>query len=278
MLAPVSLAEGEKLKVVATTSIVADIVHQVGGDEIDLIPLLPVGSDPHSFQATPRDLANVAEAHVVFANGMGLEEFLAEILENAGGEAALVQVSQGVEARRIEKKEEGEHDHDSDVDPHTWMSPVNVITFVRNIEQALSALDPANAAAYRANAGHYIRQLEELDAWVKTQIETIPPEKRKLVTDHAVFGYYAERYGLEQVGAVIPATTTAAEPSAKELTELEDAIKAYGVEAVFVGNTVNPALSKQVAEDTGTRLLTLYTGSLGAEGSGVESYLDYITV
>jgi ABC-type Zn uptake system ZnuABC Zn-binding protein ZnuA len=280
-LAPVSLGAGEKLKVVATTNIVADIVRQVGGDMIDLTPLLPAGSDPHSFQVTPRDLANVAETQLVFANGMGLEAFLDEVLKNAGGEAALVQVSQGVEARGMETKEEHkeeaeEHAYNSDVDPHTWTSPANVVIFVNNIEQALSALDPANAATYRANAENYRHQLAELDVWVKTQIETIPAENRKLVTDHAVFGYYADRYGLEQIGSVIPAITTAAEPSAKELADLENAIGEYKVKAVFVGNTVNPALSEQVAQDTGTRLLTLYTGSLGPAGSGVESYLDYI--
>ena len=208
-------------------------------------------------------------------------EFLDEVLKNAGGEAALVHVSQGVKARGMETEEAHEENgeeqpHNSNVDPHTWTSPANVVVFVQNIEQALSALDPANAAAYRANAESYEHQLAELDAWVKTQIETIPADNRKLVTDHAVFGYYADRYSLEQVGAVIPAPTTAAEPSAKELANLENAIREYEVKAVFVGNTVNPALSEQVAEDTGTRLLTLYTGSLGPEGSGVESYLDYI--
>jgi ABC-type Zn uptake system ZnuABC Zn-binding protein ZnuA len=304
---PGDLAEGEKLQVIATTSIVADIVRQVGGELIDLNLLLPIGTDPHTFQPTPRDLAGVADADVIFANGMGLEEFLAEMIANAGGEAATVHVSHGIAARQFEagdahahegeepeheaeehhqhegeeheheaEDHEGEHHHHEGADPHTWTTPANAIVFVLNIEQALSALDPANAPSYAANAEAYAAELAELDGWVKTQIETIPAENRGLVTDHTAFGYYADRYGLEQVGAVIPSFSTAAEPSAKELAELEDAIRAYGVKAIFVGSTVNPALSERVAQDTGVRLLTLYTGSLGPAGSGVESYIDYI--
>ncbi len=320
-LAPVDLAAGEKLQVIATTSIVADIVRQVGGELIDLTLLLPIGADPHTFQPTPRDLASVADADVIFANGMGLEEFLDKMIANAGGEAATVHVSHGIAARQFEagdahahegeehehqteehahegeepehgaeehhqhegeehehgaEDHEGEHHHHEGADPHTWTTPANAIVFVHNIEQALSALDPANAPSYAANAAAYATELEELDGWVKTKIETIPAENRKLVTDHTAFGYYADRYGLEQVGAVIPSFSTAAEPSAKELAELEDAIREYGVKAIFVGNTVNPALSERVAQDTGVRLLTLYTGSLGPAGSGVESYIDYI--
>jgi ABC-type Zn uptake system ZnuABC Zn-binding protein ZnuA len=302
-LTSVPLADGEKLKVVATTSIVADIVRQVGGDMIDLTLLLPIGTDPHTFQPAPQDLVGVADAHLVVANGMGLEEFLDEMIENAGGEVAVVHVSHGIETRAFGEEEahehEGEdHEHEGDApedddeahehereethhhhegaDPHTWTTPANAVHFVHNIEHALGSLDPANSEAYEINAEAYEAELEELDEWVKGQIATIPAENRELVTDHTVFGYYADRYGLEQIGAVIPSTSTAAEPSAKELADLEDAIRAYEVKAMFVGNSVNPSLSKQVAEDTGTKLLTLYTGSLGTEGSGVETYVDYI--
>jgi manganese/iron transport system substrate-binding protein len=277
-LTAVPLAESEKLKVIATTSIVADVVKNIGGDKIDLTTLLPVGTDPHGFDPAPADLAAVADAHVVFANGMGLEDFLDEMIKNAGGEAAVVQVSQGVEPRQLgtgQEQEEEEHHHEG-ADPHTWTSPANAIVFVHNIEHALSALDPANAESYAANAEAYETELEALDAWVKTQIDTIPLENRELVTDHAAFGYYADRYGLEQVGAVIPSFSSAAEPSAKDLAELEAAITEYEVKAIFVGTSVNPSLSERVANDTGVKLVTLYTGSLGTEGSGAETYLDYI--
>lgn len=282
---PAVLLNGQKLNVIATTSIVADVVHNVGGDKINLTTLLPLGADPHSFEPTPADLARVSGVHVIFANGLGLEEFLAEMIENAGGKAPVVEVSDGLTARRFaegDEHEEGEehegteenHHHEGG-DPHTWTSPANVEVFVRNIEQALSALDPANAAAYKANAQAYIAQLDELDGWVKAEIETIPAENRKLVTDHTAFGYYADRYGLEQVGAIIPSFTTVAEPSARELAQLQDVIGQYKIKAVFVAETVNPELAERLARDTGVALVTLYGGSLGGPGSGAETYLAY---
>ncbi|MEW5959307.1 MAG: zinc ABC transporter substrate-binding protein [Chloroflexota bacterium] len=284
-LAPIDLADGQKLKVVATTSIVADLVKNVGGDLIELQVLLPIGTDPHSFEPTPGDLATIAEAHLIFANGMGLEEFLNEMLKNAGGGAALVEVSNGIEPRQMsqaeaqahEAEEEEEHaDEHEGADPHTWTTPNNALIFVHNIEHALSALDPANAKTYADHATTYEAELEQLDAWVKTQIQTIPAENRELVTDHTIFGYYADRYGLTQIGAIIPSFSTTAEQSAQELAGLEEIIKQQGVKAVFVGNTVNPGLEQRVAEDTGTKLVQLYSDSLGPEGSGVETYVDYI--
>jgi ABC-type Zn uptake system ZnuABC Zn-binding protein ZnuA len=291
-LAALDLAADQKLNVVATTTILGDIVEQVGGEMIDLTVLLPLGADPHTFQPTPRDLATVADAHAVFVIGMGLETFLSDMLEQAGGTAAIIYASEGVEPREllaheveqerhIDNEQPGEsavsdaHEHLA-VDPHVWTSPANVMIFVDNIERAFSSLDPANAAGYQANAKTYKSQLEALDSWIATQIDTIPPQNRKLVTDHVTFGYYADRYGLEQVGAVIPSFSTNAAPSAQELAQLESAVRDQKIKAVFVGNTVNPALAEQLAVDTGIRLLTLYTGSLGPAGSGVESYLDYM--
>ena len=285
-LEPVSLGKDERLQVVVTTSIVADIVGQIGDNIIDLTILLPAGVDPHTFEATPRDVATIADAHVVIANGAGLEAFLEELLENAGGNTPVVHASYGITFREmdtshhepeteVQEHETEAHLHEG-IDPHTWTTPANVIIFVRNVVSALSALDPANAETYEANAQAYTTQLEEIDDWIQEMIERIPEENRKLVTDHTVFGYYTDRYGLEQVGAVIPAISTAAQPSARELAALEKAIKEYEIKAIFVGNTVNPSLSEQVANDSGTQLVMLYTGSLGTEGSGVESYLDYL--
>ena len=156
------------------------------------------------------------------------------------------------------------------------MTPYNALVYVYNIETALSALDPAHAETYQANAEAYEAQLEALDRWVFTQIETIPSEKREMVTDHDAFGYYADRYGLKIVGAVIPSYSTAAEPSAQEMAKLQEAIAEYGAPAIFVGVSVNPNLAEQVTADTGTQLVPLYTGSLGPAGSGAETYVDYI--
>lgn len=299
-LESVSLGPGEKLQVVATTNIVAHIVSQVGGDDINLTGLLPIGADPHTYVAKPQDVAAVTDAHIIFANGADLEaDFLPELTQDV--EAPIVYLSHGIEFRQLgeaqENEDEGEgheyegasgdkgeeqeheaegHHHHEGVDPHTWTTPANVLVFVHNVEHALGALDPANAGSYAANAEGYEAELEVLDEWVKAQIGTIPIENRELITDHTVFGYYADRYGLEQIGAVNLSFSTAAEPSARELAALEDAIREYDVKAVFVGTTVNPSLAGQVAEDTGTQMVTLYTGSLGPEGSGIETYVAYI--
>jgi ABC-type Zn uptake system ZnuABC Zn-binding protein ZnuA len=284
-LKPLGLGAGERLEAVATTNIVADIVSQVGGDAIVLTPLLPIGADPHTYVPKPQDLTALARVDVVFANGADLEApFLPQLLRNT--DAPVVYLSQGLDFRapgegeehghEDEAEAEGEHSHSEGVDPHTWTSPANALVFVHNVERALSALDPANAETFRANAEAYEARLQALDEWVRTQVETIPSEKRELVTDHAIFGYYADRYGLEQIGAIIPGFITGAEPSARELAQLEDAIRKYDVRAIFVGTTVNPSLAEQVAEDTGTQVVTLYTGSLGPEGSEVDSYIEYI--
>ncbi len=275
-------ARGDKLRVVATTTIVGDVVAQVGGDAIALTVMLPVGADPHVFDPSPQDMAKVADADVIFVNGAGLEAFLERLLENAGGDADVIHVSEGlafIEAEHHEDEErdaeENDHAHEG-VDPHTWTDPNNVLRWVDNIEAALVLHDPAHAADYRANADAYRAQLRELDAWVRGQVAAIPAENRKLVTDHETFAYFAQRYGFEQVGAVVPGYSTAAQPSARDLAALEDRIRAYGVKAVFVGSTVNPALAQRVAEDTGVKLMFLYTGSLTAPGGEADSYLSYV--
>jgi manganese/iron transport system substrate-binding protein len=279
-LRPASLGQGEKLKVVATTNIVAYIASRVAGDAVEVTELLPVGADPHTYIATPRDVAAVTDADVIFANGANLEaDFLPELVQDA--RAPVIQVSDGIQFRQSgagheQQHEDLDHEAEESIDPHTWTTPANVITFVNNVEQALKALDPANADTYQTNAEAFVADLEALDSWAKAQIQTIPDENRAFVTDHASFGYYADRYGLKQIGAVIPAFSTAAEPSAQELATLEAAIREYAAKAVFVGTTVNPALARQVAEDTGTQMVTLYTGSMGPKGSGVETYVAYV--
>ena len=280
-LAPISLDAGERLGVIATTNIVGDVVQQVGGDQIELITLMGTGIDPHSYVATPSDSAAIHDAHVVFASGAGLESNLAQTFENAGGDAIRVYLSDGLQHRLTEGglEEEGDgHDHEheeGEVDPHVWFDVRNVIQWVETIEQVLSTLDPANAATYQANAAGYVRELEELDAWVVEQVAAIPQANRKLVTNHPSFGYLADRYGLEQVGAVYPVSPSA-EPSARDIALLEDAIREYGVPAVFAESTVNPKLAQQVADDTGVKLVALYSGSLGEPGSGAETYIKLI--
>jgi ABC-type Zn uptake system ZnuABC Zn-binding protein ZnuA len=269
-------AADQKYKVVATTSIIGDVVSQVGDDLIALSVLLPVGTDPHSFDPTPQDIAKVAEADLIFANGAGLEEFLDNLVESAGAEDKVIYLSDGID---FLKADGDDHDHENEnagVDPHTWTDPNNVMVWIRNIEEALSELDPQNAASYDANAGKYQAELEALDVWIRDQVELVPAENRKLVTDHKFFAYFADRYGFEQVGALIPAYSTLAEPTAQELSKIEDAIRQLDVKAIFVGNSVNPALAERVSEDTGTALISIYTGSLSEPGDQADTYLEYM--
>ena len=266
----------DKLRVVATTTIVGDVVRNIGGDAIQLEVLLPPGSDPHSFDPTPQDVAKIAKASLIFANGAGLEAFLEPLLKNAGSQAQVVYVSDGVQLIRFQSNLPGEESGPGGGDPHTWFDPQNVKVWVQNIEKALSAQDPKDAQTYAANARRYIQQLDALDSWIQTQVDQIPSDQRKLVTDHEAFTYFAARYGFQQVGAIVPGYSTLAQPSAQELAALEDAIRKLGVKAVFVGETVSPNLAKQVAQDSGVKLVYLYTGALSDSKGPASTYLDFM--
>jgi ABC-type Zn uptake system ZnuABC Zn-binding protein ZnuA len=277
-LKAVTLAPGEKLRVVATTNIVGDVVANVGGDRIDLTVLMGVGVDPHTYLPTPSATVAVYEAHLVLANGAGLEANLEAMLHNAGGDALEIHLADGVPLRPLAERPqesapgEAGHGH-GEGDPHVWFSVPNVICWVETIEQALSALDPAHAEVCGQNAHAYREELKALDDWIQEQVALIPEANRKLVTNHPAFGYLADRYGLEQVGTVYP-VSPAAEPSARDLAALQDTIRAYGLPAVFTESTVNPSLARQVTRDTGVQLVPLYSGSLGGPGSGAETYLE----
>lgn len=270
-----SVGSDDGLKVVASTTIVGDVVNQVGGDLIDLTVLYPPGTDPHTFEPRPRDIAAISDADVVVIHGLELEETLESTLD-ANVNGLLLHAADGVETIALESGEHAdEHAHEGS-DPHTWTDPNNVIVWTRNIASALSEADPVNAAIYQSNAEAYINELRELDAWIRAQVESIPPEKRKLVTDHASFGYFADEYGFDQVGLVVASLSTNAAPSAKELAELTDAIREHKVPAIFVGTTVNPTLSEQVAGDTGAQIVFVYTGSLSEPGGKADSYLAFM--
>jgi manganese/iron transport system substrate-binding protein len=269
------------LSVVATTTIVGDVVSRIGGDLISLTVLLPVGTDPHSFDPTPKDVAMVSEADVVFVNGGGLEAFLDNLIESAGVEDVVVPVSEGVEFLTTG----GEHDHGEDdapenehraFDPHTWTDPSNVIIWVGNIRDKLVEMDPSNAATYQGNSEGYLAELQSLDTWIRDQVAEIPESERKFLADHGLFEYYAFAYGFEQVGTLIPGYTTLAEPSAQELAGIEDAIKTHGVKVILVGNTANPSLAERVSGDTGTRIVQVYTGSLSEPDGEAGTYLSYM--
>lgn len=284
------LTTSDRLKIIATTSIVGDVVMQIGGDVIDLDVLLPIENDPHSFQPTPKDIAKVAKADLIFANGAGLEGFLDTVMQNAGGNAVIIYVSDGIPLRHFEDESDDNHEASSatpetnlvheedhlDGDPHVWTDPNNVKIWVDNISAALTKYDPAHADIFLQNSNQYQEKLDELDDWIKETVVQVPNENRKLITDHQMLGYFADRYGFSQAGSIIPGYSTMSEPSAQELAKLEDHIKRLGVKAIFVGNSVNPALAERVAEDTGTKLVYFYTGSLSDASGPASTYLDYV--
>lgn len=266
----------KKLKLVASTSIVGDVVRQVAVESAELVILIPTGSDPHTFEPRPQDVAALSEADIVFINGLHLEEALDPVLEN-NVRGRLVAVSDGIQALpfNAEVESQGEAGRAAG-DPHTWMDPNNVIIWVQNIAAALAQIDPQNSAAYQRNAEAYTAELKALDDWIRQQVAQIPQEQRKLVSDHATFGYFAKAYGFEQVGLVVPALSTNAAPSAQDLASLENNIRNQGVKAIFVDHAINPALSQQVAADTGAQVVFVYTGSLGEPGSQAASYLGFM--
>ncbi len=269
---PAPAPESDRIPVVATTSILADVVSRVGGDRVDVTSLVPPGANEHEYQPSPRDIAAVTDAALVFEVGLGLEEFMETIILNAGTQIEPVTVSDGITTMEFS----GGGDEHFTADPHVWMDPANVVIWTRNIAAALSASDPDHQDIYSANSAAYITELEALDTWIAQQTGTIPQENRQIVTDHMLFGYFAEKYGFTVVGAIIPSFSSGAEPSARELAELEDSIRQFDVKVILVGNTVNPSLAARIADDTGIRLVQFYTGSLSEADGPAATYLDYM--
>ena len=262
------------MKVITTTSLIGDVVSNVGGEKISVDVLLPLGTDPHSFSPTPKDAAKLADARLVFANGAGLEEFLKPLMDNVGGSSKVVEVSEGINYRTM--VDEDSNSGKQVIDPHTWMDPNNVIIWVDNIIRALSEQDPDNAAYYQENGQTYQAKLRELDAWIRSEVSVVPKKDRKLVTDHTVFGYFSDEYGFFQVGAIIPGFSSLAEPSAKDIMMLQDAIQAMGVKAIFINVGANENLAQRISEDTRIQLVPLFMHSLSAHGGDAGNYLDFI--
>lgn len=249
------------LSLLATTSILGDVVRQVAGELVDLTVLLPPDTDPHTFQPTPQEIALLSRADLVFVCGAGLEEALAPFLSQA---RRVVDLSQGIELRTSP---------DGRVDPHVWLSPPNVAIWVEEIAAALAELDPAHAEEYHARAQAYRRELALLDSWIEEQVRKIPEGRRVLVVDHLAFGYFADRYGFRQL-AILPGFSTLAEPSARELAQLEQEIRRLGVPAIFISHTTASPLVEQVARDTGVRVVRLYVGALSGPDGPAPTYLE----
>jgi zinc/manganese transport system substrate-binding protein len=261
-----SVPSAPRLKVVATTTQVTALAQVVGGDQITLVGMIKANVDPHEYEVTPDDLRTVANAQVIFKNGVGLEKGLEKVFANSGTQAQVVDASQGVQIRKGDEQE-------PDGDPHIWQSVPNAIIMLHNIRDGLVQADPANAGAYQADAASYEQKLKGLDQYILAQIASIPAADRKLVTNHAALGYYADRYGLTFVGSIIPSMDTSFQPSAKELVDLVNRIKAQHVKAVFTESSVNPALAQQIAQEAGVKVVdgALFGDSLGLPGSGADT-------
>jgi zinc/manganese transport system substrate-binding protein len=245
-----------KLKVVATYSVVGDFVRNVAGDKVELTTLVGGDGDAHTFEPTPQDGVALANADLIFENGVGFENWLDKLYSSSQSKAKRIVVSNGLKLLEADddhekgKKKAGDkhkHDHEEH-DPHVWHDVQNAIKIVQVVRDALVSADAANADKYKANAAAYLQQLKELDKWVVAQVATIPEGNRKLVTNHDTFGYFAHRYGFKLVGAALASfSTEAADPSAAEFGKLVGSIKTAKVPAIFAENVHNPKLMQRLA-------------------------------
>ena len=264
--------KGDRLRVVATTSVMGDVIAQIGGGAIDLTVLIEAGQDPHSYEPGARALTTVAEAHIIFVNGWNLEEGLLNNLENVAEAGQIVPISANITPRELEKIEPNHHHQD----PHVWLDPQHVQQWVNNVEQVLTTLDPANSELYTAKAATYRQELEVL--MLEMDERMVGLNGRHLVTNHDALGYLAARYDLNVIGTVLPGTSTLAEPSAADLADLATKMAEAKTCAIFAETTANMQLAEAAAAELEScpqvKVLSLYTGALGLAGSGAESYIS----
>jgi len=265
-----------RLNVVASTSIIGDVVANIGGDAINLSVLIGVGQDPHSFEPTPATLASVESAQVIFTNGFGLEQNLIDII-NATAKGVIEEVSKGIKPRGAE---ESDHDHGA-FDPHVWFDPTKVLIWVDNIENALVKADPPNQSGYHSRAERYRQSLTELDSYIRSQTSSIPEKDKTLVTDHEVLGYFADEYGFKLIGTILPGVSAAADASTRHMSDLVDLLRKEGVSVIFIGSTAGNGVEKLAETLAGelkneVKIVTLLTGSLSQQGEPGDSYINYM--
>lgn len=264
-------AAGPELRVVATTTVFADLVANVGGERVEVISLIPVGADPHTWEPSTRQARAVAGADVFFYNGLGLEPWAERTIASVGHRDLLsVRLSEGLEpVQGVSFHAHGHGHDDEDGDPHFWLDIANAIHYVKRIEQALSDADPSGATYYRVRAEQYVAELAELDDWFAAQIERIPPERRVLVTYHDAYVYMANRYGLELVGFLV--RNPDREPAPREMAELVQTIQERGVPTIFAEPQVNARFAQALAKEAGVRVGILYTDALTED---VPTYIE----
>jgi zinc/manganese transport system substrate-binding protein len=259
------------VKVVATTTQVADLVRAVGGARVEVVQLLQPNSDPHEYEPRPDDVTALLDAPLVFESGDDLDAWIHDIVSASGGNPRLVALADASVARIAGERSGADS---STYDPHWWHDPRNVAAAIPVIRDALSRANPPAKAAYARNARTYLAKLRRLDAGIAACMRRVPPSQRKLVTDHDAFGYFARRYGIDVIGAVIPSQTTQAQPSAGDVAQLADTIRREQVYAVFPESSANAKLARAIAKETGASAdATLYGDTLGPAGSDGATYL-----
>ena len=260
--------EPGRLRVVATTTQVADLAANVGGDRVRVSSLLKPGIDPHDYEPSPADIDAIAHADLVLENGVGLEAWLADTIDSSAFDGPVIDTSQGVRLRMV----------GGAPDPHIWQDPGNAKRMAANIERGLAAAEPAAAPAFEANLAAYTRQLEALDAEVRRQVDSLA--NRRVVTDHDAFGYYLDRYRLELVGTVIPSFDSSAELSGRDIRELVAKVRATRVRAIFTETTLPARAAETIGREAGVRVVSgddaLYGDSLGPPGSDGDTYLKMV--
>jgi manganese/iron transport system substrate-binding protein len=257
-------AAGGQVRVVTSLALFADFIQNVGGDRVEVTALVPADADPHTYEPAPSQVAKVTKADLVVINGLGLEQTLHDLIyNNVRGGVPIVEMAAGLPVL-AGNPQEGETGN-----PHLWLNVQHAMSYVESIRDGLIEVDPSGADLYRANAAAYLEELDALDKEVAAAMESIPAERRKLVTFHDAFPYFAERYGLEVVGVVVE--SPGREPSARELADLVDQIRAQDVPTVFAEPQFNPQLLETVAEDAGVTVKTLLSGAFTAD---VHSYVE----
>jgi zinc/manganese transport system substrate-binding protein len=278
-------AAGERPQVVVTTSILGDIVRNVVGEQADVHVIMPVGADPHEFAASTRQAESMVEADLLVVNGAGFEQGMAGVIDGARDDGtAVFTFADHVTLRTLDggehEHDEGDdgHDHEGGDDPHLWSDPTSIAGSVGALAAELAAVEGIDGAAVEASAATYAAELTALDATIAESLASIPADRRVLVTNHEALGYFAHRYDLEVVGAVIPSLTTSASASAGELEALAAVIRERRVPAIF-GETTQPTkLAEALADEVGgdVEVVELYTESLGEAGSGADTYVGML--
>ncbi len=274
--------------VVVTTTILGDVVEQVVGDQADVVTVMPIGADPHTFQASAQQAAEMRDADVLVVNGGGFEEGLVDVIDTATDDGAVTfEALSAVESLEYgaaahdhadeEHADEHDHDHDGD-DPHFFTDPVRMAQVVESLSEFLvEHVDGVDAPALESSADAYVAELEALDAEVRGLVEEIAEDDRVLVTNHEVFGYFADRYGFEVVGTVIPSGSTGDGASAGALAELAEIVEQEGVAAIFADVTASNDLANTLADEAGgVAVVELFTESLGQPDSDGATYLDMV--